>query len=59
MGSSLHEQVGLFLVEILKLCLVKILKSCRNTDICLKLLLGRDYDDEICSRFFLRNCEMT
>ena len=42
------------LVEILKLCLVKILKFkfSRNADIWLKLLLGRYYEDEIWSRFF-------
>ena len=38
----------------MKLHLVKILKfkSSRNADIWLKLLLGQDYEDEICSRFF-------
>ena len=44
----------LFLVEILELRLVKILKFkfSQNADIWLKLLLGWDYEDELCSRFF-------
>ena len=39
----------LYLVEFLELSLVKILqfKFSRNADIWLKLLLGRDYEDEI------------
>ena len=43
----------LFLVEILRLRLIKILKFkfSRNAEIWLKLLLGRDYKDEIWSIF--------
>ena len=51
---SLVEVMKLFLVEILELHFVKILKFkfSQNADIWLKLLLGWDYDDELCSRFF-------
>ena len=51
---SLVEVIKLFLVEILELRFVKILKLkfSQNADIWLKLLLGWDYDDELCSRFF-------